>query len=65
MKKKFIVTRLADSSATFLDEEITADYVLYQMGMLIFKNEKAGSYPEVIQIYAATNWVRVKLASSG
>lgn len=60
--KKFIVTRMCDNSARYLDEEVNADYILYQMGMLIFKNEKAGSYPEVVRIYASVNWVRVRAA---
>lgn len=56
MPRKYKVT-LFDRS----EDEVTADYLLYPLGMLVFKNEKLHSYPEIIKMYAPESWYSVKL----
>lgn len=59
--RKYRVTLLSQGAYKGYDAHISADYILYPNGMLVFKNEKRGSYPEVIRIFAPGAWNSVEL----
>jgi hypothetical protein len=43
-------------------ELVEADYVMWPLGMLVFKKRKPNpnTYPEVVKIYAPETWAKVE-----